>query len=105
MIGLTYISILVLSLLGFAIIDHKFKLVFWKNPKWAAIVVSIGVLFFSIWDVAGIFLNIFFTGSTKFITGLMLSPDFPVEELFFLTLLCYQTLIFWELLKRREINV
>lgn len=99
--SMVYISILLFSLVGFAVLDHKFKLVFWNDARWAAIVVIVGVLFFSIWDVAGILADIFYSGSSQYVTGLMIAPDYPIEELFFLTLLCYQTLIFWELLKRR----
>lgn len=100
--SIAYISILVFSLIGFAVLDNRYKLVFWRDARWASITVGIGVLFFAIWDVAGIVLDIFSTGNSKYITGIMIAPDFPIEELFFLTLLCYQTLIFWELLKRRK---
>lgn len=100
--GFAYISIIMVSLVGFAILDRKFTLVIWKDAKWAAFTLAFGVLFFSIWDVAGIMADIFSTGSSKYISGLMIAPDFPIEELFFLTLLCYQTLIFWEILKRRR---
>lgn len=100
--GLAYISILIFSLAGFAILDRKFSLVFWKDAKWAALTIIVGVILFGIWDVAGIWADIFSTGSSKYITGLMIVPDFPIEELFFLALLCYQTLIFWEILKRKR---
>lgn len=104
MTGLAYISILLFAMAGFVLLDRKYRLVFWQNSKWAAITLMIGVTFFAIWDVAGIIADIFFTGDSNYITGLMIAPDFPVEELFFLTLLCYQTLIFWELLLRIKKN-
>lgn len=102
--SMAYLIVLIVSLAGFAILDRKFSLVFWRDAKWAAITVLIGVAFFAVWDVAGIWANIFSTGSSKYITGIMIASDFPIEELFFLTLLCYQTLIFWEFLKKRRTN-
>lgn len=104
MTGLAYISILLFALAGFVLLDRKYQLVFWQNSKWAALTLMVGVTFFAIWDVAGIFTDIFFTGDSNYIIGLMIAPDFPVEELFFLTLLCYQSLIFWELLLRIKKN-
>jgi hypothetical protein len=47
------------------------------------------VLFFLAWDLAGIGLGIFFRGETSFMTGVQLAPELPIEELFFLVLLCY----------------
>jgi len=55
-------------------------------------VLVVGVLFFLAWDLCGIGLGIFFRGETLFMTGLLLAPELPVEELFFLTLLCYLTM-------------
>ena len=53
---------------------------------------TFGVLFFLIWDLAGITLGIFFRGNPGLLTGIQLSPELPLEELFFLTLLCYLTM-------------
>jgi hypothetical protein len=33
--------------------------------------------------------GIFFRGETSFMTGLQIAPEIPVEEVFFLALLCY----------------
>jgi len=35
-------------------------------------------------------------------TGLLLAPELPVEEAFFLALLCYTTLLAWLALVRRS---
>ena len=53
---------------------------------------SSGVVFFLVWDLVGIGLGIFFRGETAFMTGILLAPELPLEELFFLTLLCYLTM-------------
>ena len=53
---------------------------------------AIGLVFFLVWDLSGIGLGIFFRGETSFMTGLVIAPELPVEELFFLALLCYLTM-------------
>ena len=88
-----YLGSLLISLAGLVALDRKHKLAFAKNPKAAAIAVAIPYLFFVIWDAAGIALGIFFKGQSQFLTGIMIAPEFPIEELFFLALLCYTTLI------------
>lgn len=88
-----YLAALLVSLAGLAALDRKHKLAFAKNPKAAAIAIAIPYIFFVIWDAAGIALGIFFKGQSQFLTGIMIAPEFPLEELFFLALLCYTTLI------------
>lgn len=88
-----YLGSLLISLAGLVALDRKHKLAFAKNPKAASIAVAIPYLLFVIWDAAGIALGIFFKGQSQFLTGIMIAPEFPIEELFFLALLCYTTLI------------
>lgn len=88
-----YLAALLISLAGLATLDIRFKLAFAKNAKAAAVAIAIPYLLFVIWDAAGIALGIFFKGQSKFLSGIMIAKDFPLEELFFLALLCYTTLI------------
>lgn len=88
-----YLAALLISLAGLATIDYRFKLAFAKNAKAATIAIAIPYLLFIIWDAAGIALGIFFKGQSQFLTGILIAPEFPIEELFFLALLCYTTLI------------
>ena len=88
-----YLGSLLVSLAGLVALDRKHKLAFAKNPKAATIAIAIPYLLFVIWDAAGIALGIFFKGQSQFLTGIMIAPEFPLEELFFLALLCYTTLI------------
>lgn len=90
--GLIYLGALLVSLLGMALIDRRWKLFFWRDPRSAAIVLVVGVLFFLAWDVAGISQGIFFRGETEIMTGVLIAPELPLEEVFFLTLLCYLTM-------------
>lgn len=90
--GLLYLLALLIALTGMVMLDRRFRLFFWVAPRRAALVLLVGVAFFVVWDLAGIGLGIFFRGETDFMTGLQVAPELPVEELFFLTLLCYLTM-------------
>ncbi|TPW77696.1 lycopene cyclase domain-containing protein [Schumannella soli] len=90
--SILYLVALAISLTGMVVLDRRFRLFFWRDARRAAIVLPVGILLFLVWDLFGIGLGIFFRGETVFMTGLQLAPELPVEELFFLTLLCYLTM-------------
>jgi lycopene cyclase domain-containing protein len=81
--GLLYLLALLVSITGMVVLDRRFTL-----------------FFFLVWDLAGIGLGIFFRGETSFMTGLQLAPELPIEELFFLTLLCYLSMNLFGFLTR-----
>jgi lycopene cyclase domain-containing protein len=87
-----YLAALLVSIAGLIVLDLRFKLFFAAAPVRAAIVLVVGVAFFLAWDVAGITLGIFFRGNPDLLTGVLLAPELPLEELFFLVLLCYTTM-------------
>ncbi|MGA1836791.1 lycopene cyclase domain-containing protein [Herbiconiux sp. 11R-BC] len=91
--GILYLAALLISLTGMVVIDRRWRLFLFARPVRAVVVLAIGVAFFVVWDLAGIGLGIFFRGETAFMTGLLLAPELPLEELFFLTLLCYLTMV------------
>ncbi|MCU1478239.1 MAG: lycopene cyclase protein [Subtercola sp.] len=90
--GVLYLLGLLVALTGMVLLDRRFRLFFWQDARRAGIVLVVGVLFFLGWDVAGIGLGIFFRGETTFMTGIVIARELPLEELFFLTLLCYLTM-------------
>lgn len=92
MIGFAYLAALAISIAGMVALDWRHKLFFWRDRRRASIVLITGVIFFLIWDLFGIGLGIFFRGSGEFMTGLLIAPELPIEEVFFLTLLCYLTM-------------
>ena len=87
-----YLLALTVSLLGLLAFDFRFKLAFFRDWVAASVSISIGVTFFLVWDLFGIAAGIFFRGNTHGLTGWTLAPELPVEEVLFLTLLCYTTL-------------
>ena len=95
-----YLASLAVALTGMVMLDRRFRLFFWRDARRAAIVLVAGLGFFVAWDLSGIGLGIFFRGETSFMTGLVLSPEFPLEELFFLTLLCSLTMNLFGFLSR-----
>jgi lycopene cyclase domain-containing protein len=91
-VTLLYLFTLLVSLGGMVVLDWRFRLFFWRSPLRAALVLGIGVLFFLGWDLFGIGLGIFYRGDTDLMTGLQLAPELPLEELVFLSFLCYLTM-------------
>lgn len=92
LVNFAYLAALAIALTGMVLLDRRFGLFFWRDARRAAIVLPLGVAFFLIWDLGGILLGIFFRGQTDFMTGLLIGPELPIEEVFFLTLLCYNTM-------------
>ncbi|WP_210507987.1 lycopene cyclase domain-containing protein [Naasia sp. SYSU D00057] len=87
-----YLAALLVSLFGMVVLDRRYRLFFAKDARRAGIVLAVGILFFLAWDVAGIGLGIFFRGGSPLLTGIVLAPELPLEEVFFLALLCYVTM-------------
>lgn len=90
-----YLAALLVSIGGLAVIDRKLRLAFWADARRAGLTVGLGVLGFLGWDLLGLGLHIFARGTSPHMTGLLLAPELPVEEAFFLTLLCYVALLAW----------
>lgn len=88
-----YLAALLVCLAGTATIDRRYRLFLWRRPGAATATLVIGVAFFLAWDLCGIGLGIFLRGDSPYLTGILLAPELPLEELFFLTFLCYLTMV------------
>lgn len=98
MTGLLYGACLLGGLAAMAAVDARGRLfVFAGAPVRALLTLLIGVVFFLAWDVAGIGLGVFFRGVGAYQSGLLVGPELPVEELLFLTFLCWLTMNLWVL--------
>lgn len=91
----TYLALLLFSISGLAMLDLRYHLAFWRNRRAASLTIGSGVLLFLLWDILGIGLGIFLHGNSPYSLPLRLFPEFPIEELFFLFLLCYVTLLLY----------
>ncbi|MGW8484507.1 lycopene cyclase domain-containing protein [Microbacterium sp. NPDC055903] len=104
--GILYLLALLVSLGCMLLLDHRFRLFFWRDPLAASAVTVAGTLFFLVWDVAGIALGIFLRGDSGFATGIVLAPEMPLEEPVFLVFLVVCTMIAYtgaeRLLARRK---
>ncbi len=103
--SLLYLLALLVALAGMVVLDRRFRLFFWRSARRAAAVLVVGIAFFVGWDLSGIGLGIFFRGETSFMTGLQVAPELPVEELFFLTLLCYLAMNVYGFVSARSLSL
>lgn len=89
-----YLASLLVSLVGLVLIDRRHRLALFDGQVVRTLLtVGVGVVFFLLWDVAGISQGVFFRGAGPYQTGVLIGPELPVEEVFFLTLLCYVVLL------------
>jgi lycopene cyclase domain-containing protein len=95
-----YLIGLCVSLAGLAVLDYRYKLTFWYNTRRTCWTIGTAVGVFVIWDILGILLGIFFHGGSLWTLPLRILPEFPIEELFFLSLLCYVTLLLYRRLEQ-----
>lgn len=97
-----YLAGLVVSIAGLATLDARYRIAIFDRPRPALLTIGLAVLVFLAWDAAGVALGIFFIGDSPYLSGIVLAPEVPLEELFFLVLLVYQTLLLWRWLDRRR---
>lgn len=101
-----YLAALLVSTGCMALLDHRFRLVLWRAPRRAGIVLAVGIVFFLAWDLVAIGFQHYAAGQSAGMTGVMLAPELPLEEIVFITFLCYLTLVLrgmvTKLLERRR---
>lgn len=96
-----YLLALLGAIVGTGALDWRHRLaLFGGAPARTVVIVGIAVVFFLVWDVVGIAEGVFFRGSGPWMTGILLGPELPLEEVFFLSLLSYSTLIAYLLADR-----
>ena len=89
----SYLVALLLSLAGVALLDARHRLFVWAVPRRAAIVLTIGVTLFLLWDAAAIARGFFERGRGGALVGVEVAPHLPVEELVFVTFFSYLTMV------------
>lgn len=93
--SLYYLTALGIAICGLGILDYRYRLAYFAERRATIIAVMIGIAVFVIWDALGIGLGIFLKGDSPYFSGVVLAPEFPLEELFFLFLLSYNALLLW----------
>jgi lycopene cyclase domain-containing protein len=97
-----YLIALVISISGLIAIDYRFKLVFFYDARRTAVTLAMALWLFIVWDIFGIKLGIFFHGGSPYTLPARIIPEFPIEELFFLFLLTYVTLVIYRYVEKRR---
>lgn len=90
-----YALALLTSIAGTLAIDRRWRLFVFDRPGPAVLVVAIGVVVLTAWDLVGIGLGIFVRGDSPYYLGWELAPHLPVEEVLFLVLLCQSAMVSW----------
>ena len=96
----SYLAALLLALACIALVDHRWRLVLWSDPRRGAVVLVAGVVFFLAWDLLAVHFGFYRRSGSHLMTGLQIAPEVPVEELFFVLFLCYVTLVLHTLVDR-----
>jgi lycopene cyclase domain-containing protein len=92
-IGLAYLAVQAVSFAGIVVIDHRWKLAFFRARAATVLAVTAAIALFLTWDVLGVRSGVFFRGQTDFMTGLTVAPEIPLEEVVFLAFLSYLALV------------
>lgn len=97
-----YLIALLVSLMGLGTLDWRYRVALFADARRTLLTLVITVAFFLVWDLVGVGLGIFFIGEAPYLSGWVVAPEVPVEEIAFLTLLTYQTLLLWLAFSRRH---
>jgi lycopene cyclase domain-containing protein len=92
---LVYLTAILVGISGMGIIDWRFKLALFYDWRRTLSTVGAMMVLFIAWDIAGMRFDIFFAGSSQYVTGIMFAFNVPLEEIFFLLLLSYMPLILY----------
>lgn len=95
----SYLIGLTIAIACLTVIDYRKKLAFFYDARRTRMTVGLMMAIFILWDLIGINLGIFFSGHSQFALSFMILPDFPIEELFFLFLFCYITLLIYRFVR------
>lgn len=96
----SYLLLLLATLFCLGLIDYRWQLAIFSQRRRAVHILAISIIFFVLWDIAGIVLNIFYIGVGKSLSGIRLG-QFPLEEVFFLAVLCYNALLIYAAVERK----
>lgn len=97
-----YLIGLSVAIFCLGLIDWKYKLAFFDQRRRTIVTIFVVVAMFVVWDLLGIFLGIFFHAGSPYTLSLRLAPELPLEEIFFLTLLCYNALIIYRFAQKHQ---
>lgn len=86
-----YLAAIVVSGLCMGLVDRRWRLFAFDRPRVALVAVVVGFVLFLVWDLVAIELAVYSKGESPGMSGVDVAPELPLEELFFITFLCYIT--------------
>lgn len=95
-----YLATIVVSMTCMGLVDHRWRLFLFDRPRVAVTAVAVGFVLFLAWDLVAIELGVYSKGDSPAMSGIDVAPHLPLEELFFITFLCYITGVFHGLFTR-----
>ena len=96
-----YLAGIIFSFIGMVVLDFRHRLAYWHDARRTVQTVLIMTIVFIVWDFFGISLGIFFSGRSRYMSGVYLFSEFPLEELLFLLFLSYFSLVVYRTGVRR----
>ena len=88
------------SMLCMGLVDQRWKLFLFDRPRVALSAVLVGFVLFLAWDLVAIEIGVYSKGESPVMSGVDVAEELPLEELFFITFLCYITGVFHGLFTR-----
>ena len=88
-----YLVALLLSSLGVAAIDARWRLALFADARRAIVSVVVAALVLLLVDLGGIASGNFRLGDSQWMTGFEVLPHLPIEELVFIVFLAYVSLV------------
>lgn len=86
-----YLASVLVAGLCMGLVDHRWRLFLFRWPNRAVVVLAVGFVFFLVWDLVAIRLEVYSRGESPAMTGIEVDHELPLEELFFIVFLCYVT--------------
>lgn len=95
LLSFAYLGALLGSMAGMAIIDRRWRLALWHDPRRTLAAVAASTLVLLVWDLVAISVDLFRIGESAGMTGIELAPHLPIEEPVFLVFLSYISIVLW----------
>lgn len=97
--------ILIIGISGLLLADRHYKLALFGNTLSCLKTITATVMLLFIFDIIGVINGVFFT-NYKYVVGIYIfTPNLPIEEILFLMLLSYFSLIVYLVLNRKFKNI
>jgi lycopene cyclase domain-containing protein len=96
MMHLAYITCLLTAIGLLVLADFRQRLAFFYDWRRTSKTLGAAIVIFLVWDIMGVALQVFYPGNNEYSLGIIVLPGVPLEEILFLSLFTYLTLIVWK---------